>query len=208
MKIFFIGMLISFAGTLPPGTANITAVNLALFSGSNAAIIFAVGCIAVETVCLVLVLICMKWISKRTTLFRFFEFTTIILILLLAAASLLSAVDIKPIENPVISISELNPFLLGVFISIINPLHIPFWLGWTTMLTKRNILTTAKSDSLFYTTGITAGTACGFGLFIYGGNFILYRFDISNQLINTIIGSALLVTAFVQLFKMKYKAAM
>src|SRR5689334_24769469 len=53
-------------------------------------------------------------------------------------------------------------------LSILNPLHIPFWLSWTNVLMDRNILIDAKQFPA-YVSGIGVGSLLGFQVFIAGG---------------------------------------
>jgi hypothetical protein len=84
-------------------------------------------------------------------------------------------------------------------------LHIIFWFGWSTILIEKNILLTNKSNYNFYTTGIGLGTLAGFAIFIYGGNYITHQVLFNQTLINWIIGVVLLITAIVQVYKIRKK---
>ena len=70
LKIFFWGMFISFLGSLPLGTINVTATNIAVQQGAYAATLFALGALLVETFCLCIVLLAMNWVRKQQKIFR------------------------------------------------------------------------------------------------------------------------------------------
>lgn len=200
VRIFFWGMMISFLGTLPLGTVNVTATNIAVHDGLHAGFIFSYGCIFIETVCLCIVLAAMDWISKRQKIFRLFEWLTTILILVMSAASFVAAYEMRSFGDNVFTAYHLSPFLLGLLLSSLNPLHIPFWIGWTTVLINKKVITPGK-NYIFYATGIIVGTLAGFALFIYGGNYIVVQAGNNQQLINWIVGFVLLITAVVQFYK-------
>ncbi|MEP6847050.1 MAG: LysE family transporter [Panacibacter sp.] len=204
-KIFAWGMLISFLGSLPLGTVNVTATNIAVRSGTSAGVLFSLGCLFIETLCLCTVLAAMDWVFKRQRLFRVFEWFTAVLILIMAAGSFFAAYKMKPFGESVFTSYSLHPFFLGLLLSALNPLHIPFWFGWTTVLINKEVLIPGKKPYLIYVTGITIGTLLGFDVFIYGGNYIVKQLGNKQDIINWVIGIVLLITAFVQLYKMMSK---
>jgi threonine/homoserine/homoserine lactone efflux protein len=205
LKIFWWGMCISFLGTLPPGTVNVTATNIAAHNSIHDGFSFATGCILVETICLCFVLIALDWISKKQNVFKVFEWFTVLLIFIMAIGSFIAAYKMKAFGENVFTASQLHPFVLGLLLSSLNPLHIPFWIGWTTVLINKKIITHGKKNYLACVLGITIGTFTGFALFIYGGNYVIMKAANNQQVINWIVGIILLVTALVQLYKMIYK---
>ena len=204
-KIFFAGMLISFVASLSPSTINITATHIAVHNNNFSAGLFAVGCITIETICLCIALAAMDWIRKREQLFRLLEYVTITMIILMAFSSFVAAVEMKSFGEGVFTGYSIHPFLLGLLINTLNPMHIPFWLGWTTVLMEKDILTPGKKNYLLYITGITIGTVGGFVSFISGGNLIVQQFSSNQNVINWIVGMVLLSTALVHLYKLHTK---
>ena len=73
------------------------------------------------------------------------------------------------------------------------------------MLINKKIIIPAKENYLVYVIGITIGTFSGFALFIFGGNYIIEQAGNNQAIINWIVGLVLLITAFVQLYKIIYK---
>ena len=64
-KIFITGMLISFLGSLPLGTLNVAAMQIAITEGYTKAILFSLGSLLVEMVYVRLSLVGMDWIRKQ-----------------------------------------------------------------------------------------------------------------------------------------------
>lgn len=52
-----------------------------------------------------------------------------------------------------------------------NPLHIPFWVGWNSMLRAKNKLFKAKGMYLSYILGIGLGSLAGLFIFIVLGSY-------------------------------------
>src|SRR5258706_9478083 len=91
LKIFFWGMLISFLGSLPLGTINVAATQLAARDGERAALIFSTGAMLIEILYVRLMLVGVEWISKHYKLFRVFSWITVLLLFSMAVASIIAA---------------------------------------------------------------------------------------------------------------------
>jgi len=204
MKVFWWGALISFLGSLPLGVLNVTATRLSVGNGVPAAFGFAAGAMSVELVYVCITLRAMNWVSKRIKLFRLFEWVTTALILALAINSMIAAVNMQKISS-IVPAESAHAFFSGMLLSALNPLHIIFWFGWSTISIEKKILQTNKTNYNFYTIGIGLGTIAGFAVFIYGGNYIIHQLLFNQTLINWIIGIILLITAIVQVYKIKKK---
>jgi len=200
-KIFFWGWLISFLGSLPLGTMNVTATSISVTQGTTAATLFAFGGLLTETVCLCIALAAMDWVRKQQKLFLVFEWLTVTIILFLAITSFIAAWQMKGFGNNAISSLTINNFLFGALLSALNPLHIPFWIGWTTMLINKKTLIPGKKVYLVYVAGISVGTIAGFDVFIYGGNYVIRLLNNKQHFVNWFIGGVLFITAIIQLYK-------
>lgn len=204
MKVFYWGAVISFLGSLPLGVLNVTATQLSVDTGIATAFVFATGAMTVELIYVFITLRAMNWVSKRIKLFRLLEWITTVLILALAINSLIAAINMQNISS-IIPAASTNAFFSGMLLSALNPLHVIFWFGWSTILIEKNVLQTNKRNYNFYTSGIGLGTIAGFAVFIYGGNYIIHQLLFNQTLINWIIGIVLLITAVIQVYKIRKK---
>jgi threonine/homoserine/homoserine lactone efflux protein len=200
-RVFFWGMLVSFLGSLPLGTMNVTVTQLSVHNGIKAGFLFAAGAMIVEVIIVRIALVTMKWLARQHKLFLLLEYVTTSLILFLAIASFVAAYKMTGFATS-FPARAVTPFWLGVFLSATNPLHIPFWLGWSTVLMNKNILRPHKVEYNWYVSGIGLGTMMGFALFICGGNFLVGEIQQHQILLNCIIGIVLAITAAVQIKKM------
>ena len=91
MRIFFTGMLISFLGSLPLGTLNIAAMQIAISDGVKQAILFSLGSLTAEIIYVRLSLIAMDWVRRQEKLFKVLEWLTLAIVLTLAIASFYAA---------------------------------------------------------------------------------------------------------------------
>ncbi len=71
---------------------------------------------------------------------KIMEWITLVIIIALAAGSFIAAAKGSAGAKNVLLNNNLNRFLLGIFMCAINPVQIPFWFGWSTVLFSKNIL--------------------------------------------------------------------
>lgn len=203
-KIFFTGMLVSFLGSLPLGTLNIAAMQISITDGVMAALLFSTGSLLAEVVYVRLSLVAMDWIRKQERIFRVLEYVTLLIVLALAASSFYAATH-PTVEKNVVLNSPMPKFLLGLIMSAINPVQIPFWFGWSTVLFTKKILLPRKDFYNSYIIGIGIGTLFGNFVFIFGGLLIASRINNNQHILNWIIGGIFALTALIQIWKMVKK---
>jgi threonine/homoserine/homoserine lactone efflux protein len=123
------------------------------------------------------------------------------IVVALAISSFYAATQPHAQKNVILS-SALNRFLLGLIMSAVNPMQIPFWFGWSTVLFTKNILLPKASHYNSYIIGIGLGTLMGNSLFIFGGKLIADKVSNNQNVLNWVIGAIFAITALIQLWKM------
>ena len=174
IHIYLTGFLISFLGSLPFGTLNITAFNIAAYRSFSEAVYYSLAVVLIE---LIVVRITLKF-SKRIN----FEGGLISLALPVAAAVLLylsisgfisagkiGASGIQPIILPLVK----SAFVLGLVLSLSNPLHFPFWIGWNGVLKAKGKLNDEKGMYVSYLCGIGLGSLAALILYILAGKYLI-----------------------------------
>ncbi len=200
IRVMAAGLTISFLGSLPLGTMNIAATHIAIQQGTSAALVYAAGSMITEIIIVRFSLLAMTWLLKQHRAFHFLELFTVLLLFILAMASFAAAYKMTGFTSA-LPAQRVSPFWTGVFLSVTNPLHIPFWMGWSTVLLNKRLLIPEPLYYNGYITGIGAGTMLGFMVFIYGGSHLVNQVAQHQNLLNIIIGTTLLATAFLQLKK-------
>lgn len=201
-RIFWWGLFISFLGSLPLGTLNVAAMQIGIQENITQAIYFSFGSLLVEMVYVRISLVGVDWIRKQEKVMKAMEWITLAIILALATGSFLAAMSDKGEAKNVFLQNNMHRFLLGMFMSAINPVQIPFWFGWSTVLFSKNILEPVKSQYNTYIVGIGLGTLAGNCVFIFGGKWLVGRIEGSQQYLNWVIGSIFAITAIIQVIKM------
>jgi threonine/homoserine/homoserine lactone efflux protein len=201
LRVFITGMIISFLGTLPLGTLNVSAMQIAVSDGIRPALYFAIGALLVEIIYVRLSLVAMNWVRQQKRLLFALEWITLIVLAALSISSFYAALQPVVTKNPILS-STVHRFWLGVMMSAVNPVQIPFWFGWSTVLFTRKILIAKEIDYITYIAGIGLGTLAGNCLFIFGGKFLVSELNTNQKLLQIIIGCVFGLTALLQLWKM------
>jgi threonine/homoserine/homoserine lactone efflux protein len=155
-KIFFTGMFISFLGSLPLGTLNVAAMQIGITDGYTAAILFSLGSLLVEMIYVRVSLVGMDWIRKQEKIFKALEWVTLAIVVALAISSFYAALHPKSGKNIILS-STLPRFVLGATMCAVNPVQIPFWFGWSTVLFAKKVLLPKNGHYNLYIIGIGIG---------------------------------------------------
>ncbi|MGN6541113.1 MAG: LysE family transporter [Ginsengibacter sp.] len=200
VKIFFWGLMISFLGSLPLGTLNVAAMQISVQENIRSAIYFSLGSLLVEMIYVRISLVGINWIRKQKKLFRWMEWITLAIVVALAVGSFAAAMHSHHAKNVILH-NNINRFLLGVMLSAISPMQIPFWFGWSTVLFTKNILQPKNSYYNIYIIGIGIGTLFGNFVFIFGGKWIVEKLNGNQNLMNWIIGGIFAATALIFLIK-------
>lgn len=194
--------MISFLGSLPLGTLNVAAMQIGIQESVTQAIYFSLGSLLVEMIYVRISLVGVDWIRRQEKLMKGMEWFTLIIIIALATGSFIAASSKSGDAKNVFLENNMHRFLLGMFMSAINPVQIPFWFGWSTVLFSKKVLLPLHSHYNIYIIGIGLGTLAGNCVFIFGGKWLTQRISNSQQYINWVIGGIFALTAVIQAIKM------
>ena len=191
-RVFFWGMMVSFLGSLPLGTLNVLAMKISVEEGIKNAIYFSLGSLLTEMIYVRISLVGINWIRKQKKLFQWLEWITLFIVVALAHTSG------QPVEN---NLPDMHRFLLGISLSAISPMQIPFWFGWSTVLFTKKVLQPNNWNYNLYIVGIGLGTLLGNCVFIFGGKWMYEQMNANQNILNYVIGGIFTLTAIIQLIK-------
>ena len=200
LKIFFTGMLVSFIGSLPLGTLNIAAMQISISDGITAAMMFSIGSLLIEIIYVRISLVAIDWIRKQEKVLKALEWVTLFIVLALAASSFYAALH-PTVEKNFVLDSPLPKFVLGMVMCAVNPVQIPFWFGWSTVLFTKKVLLPRNDHYNSYILGIGIGTFIGNCVFIFGGLLIASKINNNQHILNWVIGGIFALTAIIQAWK-------
>jgi len=202
LKVFILALLISFVGSLPLGSVNVTAFQLSLSSGISAATWFVTGSLLAETIYVRLTLALMDRIMTYKSFLKILHLISLLVLVALAIISFLAAgKSMDEISSPIIP-SGIHPFIPGLIMMGINPVQIPFWAGWSTVLFEKKLLKPRASHYNVFTLGASLGAMAASILFIYAGQLMTSTENTSLKTINISVGCLFLVMAGVQGYRM------
>jgi threonine/homoserine/homoserine lactone efflux protein len=200
--IALLGMGISFLGALPLGTLNITALQIAIQKGNRSAWQFAGGVALVEILYVRLSLTGISWVMKHTVWFDRLQWVSVFVFLVLGLVQLRQSFRPSQTAKAKSVSAGWPPWALGLFLSAVNPVQIPFWFLWSTSLTASGWLIAEESYYLFYLLGIGTGTLLAMGLFIIGGKKIARRIGLEQKILQRVVGIVFILTAAWLLWKL------
>jgi threonine/homoserine/homoserine lactone efflux protein len=194
---FLIAFFFSFIGSIPPGTINLTCVQLGLEKKIGIAWRFAAVCSVLEYPYAWIAVEFAEWITSSPLVVENMQLITAIVMTVLGILTLWSA------SRPSKFTAKLNEsaYVRGIVLSILNPLAIPFWVGTTAYLTSLNWIELSTPARLHgYLIGVVLGTFVLLIILIFLAKKAISQFTQSSWL-SKIPGVALLILgiyAFIQ----------
>jgi threonine/homoserine/homoserine lactone efflux protein len=197
LKVFFAGLAISFLGSLPLGTQNITAFHIASLQNVGEAIWFALAVVIVELIIVRITLTAADKIDFGSKPFFYVLPIAVVLLLYLAISSFVSSAGHQGLGTNTNLFPMLkSSILLGTLLGLLNPMHIPFWMGWNSVLTTRKILHKKPGMYPSYITGIGLGSIGGLLAFIFSGKYIFKNYQQYGYVLTSIMGCLYLGLSF------------
>ena len=200
LKVFFWGMMVSFLGSLPLGTLNVAAMQISVQESISNAIYFSLGSLLTEMIYVRISLVGINWIRRQKVLFKWLEWITLAIVVALAVGSFIAAAKEHHAKNIFLN-NNMHRFLLGLSMSAVSPMQIPFWFGWSTVLFTKKVLLPKNSFYNLYIVGIGLGTLMGNCVFIFGGKLIVEKLNTNQNILNWVIGGIFALTALIQLWR-------
>jgi threonine/homoserine/homoserine lactone efflux protein len=161
--VFLMGTFWSFLGSVPPGTLNLSVLQLGLDGKIKTAWRFAFAVAIIEYPYTWLAIQFEYWITSNPVVIENFQLITAIVMTGIGIGNIWSA------RKPVVSTSKFQAsgFRRGIVLSILNPLALPFWIGVTAYLKAQGWITLSSTWLLHsYVLGTSVGVLLLLGLFI------------------------------------------
>ncbi|MFY0600401.1 MAG: LysE family transporter [Cyclobacteriaceae bacterium] len=156
-QVLIIAFIVSYLGSIPPGTINVTTMQMTVLGHSRGAFFFALGASLTEFVYAGATVKLQVFLSERPFIIENFQIITAIVMLVLGAANLLGRVT-KPKALSSNQLKGRNGFKRGFVLGILNPLTVPFWLAITAYLQSNEWIILPGVYFWVYLTGISTGT--------------------------------------------------
>ncbi|MDG1779304.1 MAG: LysE family transporter [Flavobacteriaceae bacterium] len=199
--IFFISLLISFIGVIPPGLLNVSAAKISLKEGHNRSFIFSFGVCIVVSVQVYIAVIFAKYLSLHP------EVTVILkrvafVIFLLVSAYFFSTAKSTNIQLEHSIKSKQSRFFQGMFMSALNVFPIPFQAYVVTTLLSFKWMNLEATTIGTYVSGAVMGTFMALYIYILFFDTLKNTKLASPKNMNYTIGIITLLVAIVTLINL------
>jgi len=156
LKHFLAGFIVTFIGVAPPGIISLTGLKVAVEKGKKAGIKYAAGVMLPDIVQAHIAILGAGYILSHPGLLDWLGRAAVVI---LGAMSYTSYRQAKKglRESPVTKFNIRNPFLYGFFISAINPMAIPFYFIYSSMLKYAGIIRFDQPYASVYIAGAVLG---------------------------------------------------
>lgn len=207
LPVFFAGFSISFLGQLPLGNLNVLATQISVQESFKNAWLFSIAGAIVEIIYLRVALNSSGWIMQNKMLFNYVSWFTVILFYTLGFISIRKAMkQTEPKSKGFLINNKINRFLLGIMLSAVNPMQIPFWFFWGTYFIRNGLVKPTAIDFNIFTIGAGLGTLSGQAIYIHGGTWLIRKLKASHKILNIIMGVVFIISASVQVYKIFFES--
>lgn len=155
-QTFIVAFLVSLFGSVPPGSINVTAMQMGILGKLRAAYFLILGATIIE-ICYALVVVNFQiFLQENLELTHHFKLVTATVLTFLGLYSLL---NYRKKEMPVQKeLKGRNGFMKGLLLGLFNPLAIPFWLAVTAYLQNNQWILLYGAGFWLYLGGIFLGS--------------------------------------------------
>lgn len=156
LGVLSIGFVVSYLGSIPPGTLNLTVIQLGIKEQHSAALNFAIASALVEFFYAGIAVRAQLYLMSNPILSEYFQLVTGCLLLVIGLTNLFY--HRKGQRDTTEEVSAKGGFWRGFLLSCLNPMAIPFWLAVTAALHSAEWLLITDQNIVFYLLGISTGT--------------------------------------------------
>ncbi len=177
LKNTFVGFLVSFIGSIPLGYLNIVGYEVFKQLGLNETIFYLIGVISIEGAVIYLTLIFAHQLMNNKKLIRFIEGFSVVFMFVLAYIFYSSAAKETTETSVLEKYINYSPYVVGLILSGLNFIQIPFWTGWNLYLLNGKHIEISKSRKYFYVIGTLIGTFAGMLALILSLDYVTNQTD-------------------------------
>jgi threonine/homoserine/homoserine lactone efflux protein len=200
LSVFLAGFAMSFIGSIPPGTLNISVLQLGLEHRMNIAFRFAVAAALVEYPYAWIAVKFQDLLLGSPVILSNIQLIAALVLIILGGLNLFSAGKSSKILHKV----HKSGFRRGAILSILNPMALPYWIGVTAYLKSIHIIALESNYEIHgYLLGITIGAFVLLVTVAYSARWMVKYID-TNSLVNRIPGLTLLVLGLYGLLNFIY----
>jgi hypothetical protein len=173
LKNIFVGFLVSFIGSIPLGYLNVVGYQVYEKAGLSPTVLYLLGVIIIEFFVIYFTLIFAKRLAANKKLTKYIEGFSIVFMFVLAYVFYSSG----KAKSDFSTTYDYAPLLLGIVLSCLNFIQIPFWTGWNLWLLNGKYIEISGYRKYIFVLGTIVGTFCGMLTLILALHFFASNVD-------------------------------
>jgi hypothetical protein len=206
LKNIFVGLLVSFIGSIPLGYLNIIGFEIYSKFGIKSLVFYLFGVISVEVFVIYFTLIFAKKLVNNKKLMKAIDYFAILFLFVLAYSFYAHANQTSGSQNNLEKYVMYSPYLIGLLLNCVNFLQFPFWTGWNLYLMNGNYIAVENKLKYYYVAGTALGTFLGMLVLVLILNSLSQNTTFfSRYVMPVIIPLFFIVLAFIQMYKVYKK---
>ena len=167
LQVFLTGLVFSFIGSIPPGTLNVSVLQLGLEKKVNVALRFALAVSIIEYPYAWIAVEFESWLTSSPLIIENFQLITAIIMTGLGTFTIWASR--KPSTFSV-KFNE-SGFRRGIILSLLNPMAIPYWMGATAYFKAQGWVNLSTEGLIHsYVFGTAVGAMLLLTLFVFMAN--------------------------------------
>lgn len=175
----FLGIVLNMLGYIPPGNINLTVVQITITRGIRQALYFIAAFSAVEVIFTFGVMRFVQWLSSEINLSNTIDIVMVFMFGILGVVTWRSRK-----EMPKADYSKKDSIKYGMFLGVVNPMQIPYWLFVGTYLISHEWIDIGYVSLTVF----SIGSGIGAGLALYGfarfAQYVQQKFTLSSYIVN------------------------
>jgi threonine/homoserine/homoserine lactone efflux protein len=156
-EVLLVAFIVSYFGSVPPGTINISVMQLSVANQRKAALLLGLAATLVEFVYAGATVKFQQFLSESPQLTVVFQIITATALVGIGIYNLFSKSDSKEFIKED-KLKGRTGFAKGLVLGFLNPMTIPFWLVVTNYLVTHNWVEVRGNNFWAYLSGLAAGT--------------------------------------------------
>ncbi len=158
---FFIGFSISFIGALPLGYLNVFGFEIYKKNGIISLIFYLLGVLVIEAIVIYMTFIFAEILTKNKKLMQIISLLSIFFLLLMAYFFRFQSKNYVQNDQLLLPISMSSTIYLGLVLSLLNVVQIPFWTSWNIYVVANQYVNFKKYSKYSYVIGAIIGSFVG-----------------------------------------------
>jgi len=159
IQTLIIAFVISYFGSIPPGTVNVSVMQLSILKKHRAAIFFSLAACLVEFIYAGITVQFHIYLNSHPEITFYFQIVTAVALIGLGISNLFSRSTSSSVKVDT-KLTGRHGFVRGLILGFLNPMTIPFWLAITTYLENDEVVEVTGIGYWMYLIGLSAGTFC------------------------------------------------